>query len=257
MAQAIIGRAPIKEEVAIKQVREKLADVILVDKTFDDDYYLLQWLKAQKLNPDKTETMIRNSIKWRMDASIHTNFAAEFSQDILKEFPIPFSKTKDGVPIAFVHMGKMDLKKAVTTLGRIGWNKYWAMVFAQAEELMIAYNKTNSIDNGVLTSNSARGIVGFVDAKNFSSLQMLNLDVIRCTVDSGGTLVNFFPALFRSIIVYNMSSAFKALFNIMKPFLTGPSTTLETYGTDETLWRGRLLEIVSLEVLNELESHWK
>ncbi|CAG7831629.1 unnamed protein product [Allacma fusca] len=257
MASVINGRAPTKEEVAIKEVREKLADVILVDKNFDDDYYLLQWLKAQKLNPAKTDIMIRKSMKWRMDESIHTNIAAEFSQDTLKEYPIPFSKTKDGVPLGFVHVGNMNFKKAVMTLGKVGWKKYWAMAYAQAEELMIAYNKTNSKDNGEINSNSTRGIVAFVNAENFSSLQLLNLDVIRCAVDSVWTLMNFFPPMFNFIIFYNMSSGFKAIFNAIKPFLTGPSLTVETYGTDEKVWRGRLLEIVSLEVLNELESHWK
>ncbi|CAG7831630.1 unnamed protein product [Allacma fusca] len=257
MALAINGRAPTKEEIAIKEVRAKLTDVILADKTFDDDYYLLQWLKAQNLNPDKAETMIRNSIKWRADEGIHTNIAAEFSNEILEQFPIPFSKTKDGVPIGFVHMGKMNFKKGVTTLGRTGWNKYWAISYAQAEELMIAYNKTYSKDNGEINSNSTRGIVGFVDAKNVSSLQLLNLDVIRRGVDSTRTLMNVFPAMFNFIIFFNMSTSFKVLFNAIKPFLTGPALTVEINGTDEKVWRGRLLEIVNLEVLNELESHWK
>ncbi|CAG7836965.1 unnamed protein product [Allacma fusca] len=249
---------PTKEEIAVIELRQRISDVILVDEKFDDDFYLLQWLKAQTLNPSKAEDMIRKSTKWRQELNIHSNLAKEFSPEFIKDFVVPFSKTKEGVPVAYFHAGKMDFKAGLITCGKSRWIQYWGMVYTQMEEQMIAFNKAqNTNETGRLTSDSICGIVGLVDAQDFSSMQLLDSDVLSCAVVNIKNLANYFPAIAATFVFYNMNPFFSTLFNAFKPFLTWPNLSLEVYGTDEKIWRERVLKIVHLADLNELESYWK
>ncbi|CAG7836964.1 unnamed protein product [Allacma fusca] len=247
-----------EEDIAIKEVRARITDVIAADAKFNDDLYLLQWLKAQKLNPEMAEGMIRKSIKWRQEQNIHSNLHQVFDEDFLKEYFVPISKTKTGIPVVYVPVGSLNFKKAITKYGKNLWIKYWWMKCAQFEEEMIVFNKSQNRSNlKTLTSNSARGLVGLVNAKNFSSLQLLNLDVLRSSVEIAPAITSEFPAVFENLIFYNMNAVFKTIFVAVKPFLVGPGLTIEVYGSDEKIWRERLLQIINLEDLQELENHRK
>ncbi|CAG7836967.1 unnamed protein product [Allacma fusca] len=245
-----------KEQIEIQEVREKISDVISSNKKFDDDLYLLQWLKVQKFNPGKAEDMIRKSLKWRQEQNIHSEVAQEFPPEFLKEFPIPFTSTKDGNPVVYIHAGKMDFKKGITDCGRTRWIQFWGMLFAQMEDKMIAFNKARNTNTVQLTSEHTTGIIVLIDILDFSTLQLLNLDVLRCSVEIVGNLAKYFPAVAGTAVFYNMNPVFKTLFSAIKPLLSGPCLTLEVFGSDEKLWRKRVLEIIDLEALNDLENHW-
>ncbi|CAG7836966.1 unnamed protein product [Allacma fusca] len=250
--------APTKEEISVIELRQRISDVILTDEKFDDDFYLLQWLKAQKLNPSKAEDMIRQSTKWRQEQKIHSDLDKEFSPEFLKKFVVPFSKTKEGVPVAYFHAGKLDFKTGITTCGKTRWAQYWGMVYTQMEDQMIAFNKVQNKDKTrTLTSDSVCGIIFLLDAQDFSSMQLLDSDVLSCSVENVKNLANYFPALAATAIIYNMNPFFATVSNAFKPFLTWPNLKLEVYGAEEKIWRERVLRIVHSADLNELESYWK
>ncbi|CAG7732523.1 unnamed protein product [Allacma fusca] len=146
------------------------------DEELFNDLFTLLLYTAQKLNPKRTEDMIRKSIAWRQDGKIHSDIALEYPQSFIKKYWVLFSKTKDGVPIGYLNAGAMSFKEGVTTLGRILWVKYWVMIIAQLEQQMISYNKIRNREAKQINPGSACGLVVLVDTKNFSSLQLLNAD---------------------------------------------------------------------------------
>ncbi|CAG7816758.1 unnamed protein product, partial [Allacma fusca] len=73
----IFGDSPTAEEIAIQSLRGLIPDIISNNERFNSNFYLLQWLKAQKLNPEKTETMIRKSVQWRQDNQIESGWKDE------------------------------------------------------------------------------------------------------------------------------------------------------------------------------------
>ncbi|CAG7721200.1 unnamed protein product [Allacma fusca] len=249
---------PTKEEIAIIELRQKISDVILDNGKFDDDLYLLQWLKAQKLNPNKAEDMIRESIKWRKENNIHSDLEKEFSPEFLKDFQVPFSTSKEGIPVAYFHLGKMDMKAGITLCGKTRWYQFTGMLFSKMEDLMVASNKAQNRNKpGRLTSDSISGIIGLGDTEGFSALQIVDPTVTIVMVGVIRNLSTYFPAIFSNLIYYNMNTFSTTLYNACKPFLNWPNLNLEIYGTDEKIWRETVLKFMDLEVFNELEKHWE
>ncbi|CAG7822789.1 unnamed protein product [Allacma fusca] len=58
-SSSIKGRARTAAEIAIENLRAKVLDLQLEDGMIMDDLYLLRWLKARGMDPDKAERMLR------------------------------------------------------------------------------------------------------------------------------------------------------------------------------------------------------
>ncbi|CAG7721721.1 unnamed protein product, partial [Allacma fusca] len=52
-------RAPTPAELAIQQLKEALKDLVEVRRDFEDDLFLLRWLKARNMDVKKAEKMAR------------------------------------------------------------------------------------------------------------------------------------------------------------------------------------------------------
>ncbi|CAG7731856.1 unnamed protein product [Allacma fusca] len=235
---------PTPEEIALRELRDKLEDVICDDNKFDDDFYLLQWLKAQKMNPGKAETMIRNSIAWRKTNGIIVPECADDYQCEIGE-SVKFllnSKDKNGAPVVCIHLGKSDLRKAIEIFGRERVSKYFYTQFARVEAMMIEHNKRNNANTKRITSDCSTGITAILNSSGYSMRQAQSLESLRVYLDIARCGVGYFPAVLSRICFVNINRIFSMILKLIKPLLTIPGLKQEVYGHDEEVWRKALLE---------------
>ncbi|CAG7716981.1 unnamed protein product [Allacma fusca] len=233
----ISGNYPTTEEIAIQSLRGLIPDIISNNERFNSNFYLLQWLKAQDLNPEKTETMIRNSVQWRQDNQIESGWKDETFLEFSEKYGFVCGVDKDRCPVVFFQLGGKDFRKGISTYGKKGWVLYWAKHYAQVEDLIFTHNKDKNDDTHRINYDSSKEITLIVDSKGFSAFQLTSLDVLRLGVVNATNITHYFPALVSLTIFVNMNTVFKGAFKVLKPILEVPYLTMEFYGSDEVLNR--------------------
>jgi hypothetical protein len=97
-----------EEQEKLREFRERVKDIIAESEEYNDDYYLIRWLRARGLDVSKAEEMLRKSMKWRQDNAVD-------GIDLREEVPVkyrkiyPFStlgQDKEGNPVILFPMGK-------------------------------------------------------------------------------------------------------------------------------------------------------
>ncbi|CAG7816622.1 unnamed protein product [Allacma fusca] len=236
-SEKIFGDYPTTEEIAIQTLRGLIPDIISSNERFNSNFYLLQWLKAQKLNPEKTEAMIRKSVQWRQDNQIESGCTDVAFLDFSEKFGFAFGTDKDQCPVVCFPLGGKDYRKGISTYGKKEWVLYWARCYAQVEDRIFTYNKQKNYETQRINYDSSKELVFIVDSKGLSAIQMASLDVLRLSMENATNLISYFPALFRVIIFINMNIVFKGAFKLLKPILQVPYLTMEVYGSDEREWK--------------------
>ncbi|CAG7733281.1 unnamed protein product [Allacma fusca] len=247
MAQNI-DDGPDAVEIALKTLRENIPDVISEDGKFDDDLYLLQWLKVNKLDPPSTAEMIKKAVEWRREMDIESLNEEEF-QEFRRVYAAIWGTTRDGRLIVYNPLGKKDLKKGIATYGKPLWMRLWTRLFLEMEARMIAFNKAKNISSQRITVDTPSCVVNVQDLSNFSALQVASIDVIKTGRENVKNLSTYFPLVINLSMMINMNNISKTIFKVVKPFLSKPYFTYEMFGTDESEWRERLLQIVDEEQL--------
>ena len=103
-----------EELLALRELREAIRDVIHEKKNFDNNAYLLKWLRARKLNVSKAEKMIRRNLAFR----------SEHWFDYLDNWTVPevfekylpcriLGEDHEGRPVFYLLFGKLDFKGVV------------------------------------------------------------------------------------------------------------------------------------------------
>ncbi|CAG7678347.1 unnamed protein product [Allacma fusca] len=243
------------EELAIKSLRELIPDVISANEKFKSNLYLLQWLKVEKLNPEKTEVMIRKSMEWRQENQIMSEWKDEGFLKFKKTFGFSFGVDKHNCPVGYMPASTMDYRKGISFYGKKTWVKYWSHYYMFLEDLIYNFNNEKNVDTNRISYGSSEGLTIFVDVKDFPLYQIASFEAVKLLVENLSNMRNYFPALTELCIYINMNKVFKSVFKVMKPIITLPYLTLEVYGSSEKEWRDRVLQIIDETQLNEfLES---
>ncbi|CAG7732874.1 unnamed protein product [Allacma fusca] len=193
-SRKLFGDFPTTEEIAIQSLRGLIPDIISSNERFNSNFYLLQWLKAQKLNPEKTETMIRKSVQWRQDNQIESGWTDETFLDFLEKFGFVFGTDKDQCPVVCFPLGGKDYRKGISTYGKKEWVLYWAKFYAQVEDRIFTHNKQKNDETQRINYDSSTELVFIVDSKGLSAIQMASLDVLRLSIENVTNFVNYFPS---------------------------------------------------------------
>ncbi|CAG7723375.1 unnamed protein product [Allacma fusca] len=109
MSKNIIPKGSEKEmtktEVAIKELREAVKDLVTDDnKEYEDEYNLLRWLRAQNMNVKKAEKMLRTAHYWKLENNVAELVYEDLPLDMIEQFPVFVDGiANDGTPGNFLN----------------------------------------------------------------------------------------------------------------------------------------------------------
>ena len=100
-----------EEMGALSELRVALRDVIENRHNFDNDTFLIKWLRARKLNVSKADKMIRQSIAFRDEHSLDHIDKWQMPEALEKYLPYGiFGEDIEGRPVIYLRIGRTDLK---------------------------------------------------------------------------------------------------------------------------------------------------
>ena len=113
-----------EEKVALVELRELIPDVITERHNFDNDYHLIKWLRARKLNVAKAANMIRQNLR----------FLNTYNLDLIDKWHPPevFNYVPYGIfgqdrmcrPIEYLFFGQMDMAGLSQCASRIDFIRW-------------------------------------------------------------------------------------------------------------------------------------
>ncbi|CAG7822864.1 unnamed protein product [Allacma fusca] len=242
---------PTREETAIEQLRSSISDIITENDTFNDDYYLLAWLKARNMKPSKTEGMIRNSLAWRKKISLNSDMTEGMMEELRKDFPIITDTTSssDGLPIGFAHVGKVDNQKIYSKYGWATIAHYVMKVFLQFEEAMIDHNHKKNLHTQKITQDCSPGIIVIFDIDGFPLTPSPFVDSLRIVSTLLPAITSYFPFMIEHVFMINVTKIFATILKFIKPMIPSRGNTFNVYTSGEDGWKKNLKELINSEEL--------
>ncbi|CAG7723797.1 unnamed protein product, partial [Allacma fusca] len=82
---------------AIAELKAAIQDIIPEDSLYEDDFYLLRWIRAGKTDVKKAEKKLRKAAKWRKENNISSLALEPFPENWLESHPMfADAVTKEG-----------------------------------------------------------------------------------------------------------------------------------------------------------------
>ncbi|CAG7832286.1 unnamed protein product [Allacma fusca] len=218
---------------AISELKTAIKDISNEDSLYDDDFYLLQWLKAGKFNLKKAEKKLRKAAKWRKENNLSGLVDEPYPENWLEAVPIHADAvSKTGVVVTTIQFSAVDIPGLFKQWGREQITKLTVQGFAQMENVMLELNK-RKFGGQPLTEDSLEGAVMLIDADKLSAKDLSSLEVIQTFTDICKKLKKYFPTLASKIIVVNCTSVIDALLKIARTILEKASLKFEIFGKDD------------------------
>ena len=109
-----------EEKQALVELRVSIQDVLKERQHFDNDDYLIKWLRARKLNVSKTENMIRQNKEYFELNGLNYIDKWKIPEAIEKYLPHGnFGEDREGHPVQYNRFGRMDLQGMTQSVTRI------------------------------------------------------------------------------------------------------------------------------------------
>jgi hypothetical protein len=237
---------------AIAELKTAIQDIIHEDSLYEDDFYLLRWVRAGKFNVKKAEKKLRKAAKWRKENEISALAEQPFPEKFLEDVPIyADAVTKDGVVVATLQAELIDIPRLFKEWGREKVVKSAMQGFAQMEKLMLDLNK-RKFAGQPLTENSIEGAVLLVDTANLSASDVASMDVIQTVTEVCKKLKKYYPGLASKLIYVNCTSVVDGLLKIARSILESPVLKFEIYKKDEkSNWKEAVAAQIPVHLLRE------
>jgi len=245
-----------KEAVLLEKLKSRLGDLRNQDWKLTRDVYLLQWLKARKMNLDSTEIAIRQSMKWRKENHIEDLLNEEYTLEA-REF---FYDTRytgtchDGSPFFTMPAGEWDVRGFVDLYGKDEFVRFMTKIYLHGEQELIEFSEQSNKDRKLSGKTKdapgliSRGLIGVVSGTGYSLKQLRSLQTIKAAMECARVYDTYFPQHVDLVYLINVSRIFMVVMKMMIPFLRSQICIL---GTDQETWKPLLLKRISAEQLPE------
>mmetsp|Transcript_28604 Transcript_28604/g.56206 ORF Transcript_28604/g.56206 Transcript_28604/m.56206 type:complete len:378 (-) Transcript_28604:143-1276(-) len=128
-----------KERDAVIQLRENVKDM-LKDRPsmFNQDWYLVRWVRARKLNVKAATEQLRASLKWRDETKPDEQLKAYNAPEIFEKYWSGglLGETKAGVPVLVDSFAKLDLLGLIRSTSKAEVLKHWVMWAEGLEDVL-------------------------------------------------------------------------------------------------------------------------
>lgn len=229
------------EELKILLINNK-NDIIIEDNIINNDF-LIRFLKANKLKPDKSfENIMKYTIfrkKYRLDDE-NNSISKDEENNILLNYPQFLHKTdKNGRPVLYDLVGKINFCK-------INLEKVLLYKITQFEYII---NKVFPYSSQFVNKRIDK-ITCIVDLKNFNSIKTIkNLTFISYIKKFIYIAQNYYPDILGLLVFINSNNLFKALWTVIKEFLN-KDTKAKVYFYGKNYKEYLLKNVSSINLIN-------
>ncbi len=193
---------------------EKDKNVITPDILLNDDL-LIHFLRARKLDIQKTKKMILKYLHWLIDSKveeIYLNFTMPNLEEIKLYYLHAYHKTsKEGCPVFIQFIGEVDIEKLFSYAPSSEFTKYSTKLYSTMErELFPSCSKH--------FNKYIHGLVSIIDFKNMTK-NIFNKKLRNLVETDLNICQNYFPECLNKAVVINAGILFKTAYALCKPFI--------------------------------------
>ncbi|OXA56176.1 putative SEC14-like protein 6 [Folsomia candida] len=222
-----------------------------LNETFEDDYYLVKWLRARNLDVSKAQEMLLTSLAWRRENRIDGILDREEDDVPLKYkriYPVAiFGDDVEGNPIMCLPLGRFNHRDNIPELGierLLRFNMYFM-------ETMVKIVRDKEVETG------KRGLqlIQIIDMEQYSFKELTCKPAREYIAETQKVLEANYPEILKSMLIINAPKIFALAFKLVKHLL--PKETLakmDIYGQHEDEWKDVLRSRCAQ--LNKLPVRW-
>lgn len=205
-----------KEKIAIDKLITELQKCPLVKlDLLNDKDTIVHFLRARKLDIEKTKTMLLNYLQWRIDFKVDkllTDFVFEKANELSLLLPNKYHKTtKKGFPIFIQILGDLKPDQLFKLAKPNDLLRYTTRQYEEMQKVIFpacskVYRKHIS------------QMFSIIDIKRINS-SFLNKKILAHLQGDLHICQNYYPECLDECIIINAGYIFQALYTICKPFI--------------------------------------
>ncbi|KAG8190022.1 hypothetical protein JTE90_000118 [Oedothorax gibbosus] len=227
------------QEKALEEIRTIFAGQL---NSRQDDYLLLQFLRARRFDVKRTEEMLRKHLQFR-DKFPEEYFLTEYQPpELLTKHLLPplLGYDKEGCPVRIIHIGHQDVRGLVCCVRRPEIRKCITWFLDTDKEAMRKRSKETGVHIETRTF--------IFDLEGLSLRQIYHKDVYDLVLSFLRLYEGNFPENLKVAYIINTPPFFSWLFNMVKSLLTEDTVKkLKLFGYSG--WKEELLECIDADVL--------
>ncbi|XP_035213852.1 SEC14-like protein 2 [Stegodyphus dumicola] len=198
------------EQEMLKQFRNALDDVLTPEHT---DAVLLKWLRARNFNLKKAEELFRQNLWGRAVYNVKSLLSTYKKHEIAEKFEFAsyLGAAKDGTPLRYVALGRGDFYGFIMSMSTADIIYY--------ATYLLEYDIQKTKEQTKKTGKEINEITYIFDMEHFSLHQCTYTCVVETGLDLMRMLQDYYPEIWKNVLVVNAPFYFYQAFNILRPIL--------------------------------------
>ncbi|KAG8185545.1 hypothetical protein JTE90_017551 [Oedothorax gibbosus] len=223
---------------ALEKLRNKMSEELCEFESYNKSFVLYRFLKARQWDANKAEIMFKECIQWRRQNNLNEYQPPQILQKYLHNMCI--GNDKEGCPIMYVPLGKVDAKGLVNSTKPLDVIKTLGQ-FIIKHELLLE-------EKCVEVTRWLSGALIIYDFEGLSFATATNIKGIELMVRVVGFVQDMFPERMKAVFLINAPTPLKMPYRVIKSFLA-PETQEKIQFFAAEGWQEKLLELIDADVL--------